>query len=67
MKKNWLTKIMGLTLAFALMMVAMLAPAAAAAAIPADGAYTGSANGMGGAVNVTVTVKDGKIAEVAVG
>ncbi len=33
----------------------------------ADGTFTGSANGMGGELKVTVTVKDGKITEVVVG
>jgi uncharacterized protein with FMN-binding domain/succinate dehydrogenase/fumarate reductase flavoprotein subunit len=32
-----------------------------------DGTYTGSANGMGGAVPVTVTVSGGKITEIVVG
>ena len=32
-----------------------------------DGTYQGSANGMGGAVNVTVTVEGGKITAVTVG
>lgn len=40
---------------------------ALADAMPADGVYEGSANGMGGAVKVTVTVSDGKITAVEVG
>ncbi len=36
-------------------------------AMPADGVYEGSANGMGGAVKVTVTVSGGKITAVEVG
>lgn len=33
----------------------------------ADGTYTGSANGMGGALNLIVTVEDGQITSVEVG
>ncbi len=40
---------------------------ALADAMPADGVYEGSANGMGGAVKVTVTVSGGKITVVEVG
>ncbi len=40
---------------------------ALADAMPADGVYEGSANGMGGAVKVTVTVSGGKITAVEVG
>lgn len=39
---------------------------ALADAMPADGVYEGSANGMGGAVKVAVTVSGGKIAAVEV-
>ena len=42
------------------------APAAEAAALT-DGEYTAEGKGIGGKVPVTVTVKDGKIAEVTVG
>ena len=42
------------------------APAAEAAALT-DGEYTAEGKGIGGKVPVTVTVKDGKIAEVKVG
>ena len=38
-----------------------------AAALAQDGTFTGSAAGMGGAVNVTVTVEGGKIVSVEVG
>ncbi len=40
---------------------------ALADAMPADGVYESSANGMGGAVKVTVTVSGGKITAVEVG
>ena len=39
---------------------------ALAETIPANGVYEGSANGMGGAVKVAVTVEDGKISGVEV-
>jgi len=58
---------MGAVLALIVLLLAGVAPAAAAAAIPADGTYTGSANGMGGALEVQVTVEGGRITDVAVG
>ena len=67
MKTMWLKKAAALALVCVLMIAAAMTPAFAAIAIPADGEYTGAANGMGGAVNVTVTVKDGKIAEIVIG
>ena len=49
------------------MALAMATPLyAMAEAIPANGVYEGSANGMGGAVKVAVTVEDGKISGVEV-
>ena len=49
------------------MALAMATPLyALAEAIPANGVYEGSANGMGGAVKVAVTVEDGKISGVEV-
>ena len=56
-------KVLSVFLALALLTGA----AAVAETLPADGEYTGSANGMGGAVPVTVTVKDGRIESVTVG
>ena len=65
--KKWLKKSLVMALVCVMMMAAALTPAAAAVVVPADGEYTGSANGMGGAVNVTVTVEGGKIAAVTIG
>ena len=49
------------------MALAMATPLyALAETIPANGVYEGSANGMGGAVKVAVTVEDGKISDVEV-
>ena len=49
------------------MALAMATPLyALAETIPANGVYEGSANGMGGAVKVAVTVEDGKISGVEV-
>ena len=48
----------------ALMLVCTLA--VSALAMPADGTYEGVGQGIGGDVKVSVTVKDGKIADVAV-
>lgn len=65
--KSWSRRLMGAALALIVLLLAGIAPAAAATAIPADGTYTGSANGMGGALEVQVTVEDGRITEVTVG
>ena len=65
MKNSIFTKVTSLVVALALMIVLLVAPAAAQA-LPADGTYTGSANGMGGALEVSVTVEGGKIAAVDV-
>lgn len=61
------SKTISLVLSLALLWVALLAPAAAEAALPADGVYTGTANGMGGALEVSVSVEGGKIASIEVG
>ena len=58
---SWLLALT-LVLGTALMPVGAMAEQALA-----DGTYTGAANGMGGAVNVTVTVEGGKITSVEVG
>ena len=55
-------KILGLVLAFAM----LTSVAFGALAMPADGVYEGTANGLGGALKVAVTVAGGKIAEVKV-
>ena len=59
MKRN-ISMILCLVLAVCLMLCG-------AAALAQDGTFTGSAAGMGGAVNVTVTVEGGKIVSVEVG
>lgn len=64
---TWSRRLMGVVLALIVLLLAGIAPAAAAAAIPADGTYSGSANGMGGALEVQVTVEGGRITEVTVG
>ena len=66
MKNSIFTKVTSLVVALALMIVLLVAPAAAQA-LPADGTYTGSANGMGGALEVSVSVEGGKIASIEVG
>ena len=66
MKKSIFSKLTSLVVALALMTVMLAAPAAAQAALPADGVYTGSANGMGGALEVSVTVEGGKLTSVEV-
>lgn len=58
-------KMLSVVLSIMLMMSAVVP--AMAVTIPADGTYEGSANGMGGALAVTVTVEGGKIAGVQVG
>ena len=61
-----ISKLLSVLLALALLCTAMIAPAAAET-IPADGVYEGTANGMGGAMSVSVTVEGGKIVDVTVG
>ena len=58
MKRN-ISRVLCLVLAACLMLCG--------AALAQDGTFTGSAAGMGGAVNVKVTVEDGKIVSVEVG
>ena len=65
--KTVFSKTISLALSLALIWVALLAPAAAEAALPADGVYTGTANGMGGALEVSVSSEGGRIAAVEVG
>ena len=65
MKNTIFAKVTSLVVALALMTVLLVAPAAAQT-LPADGTYTGSANGMGGALEVSVTVEGGKITAVDV-
>lgn len=65
-KTNMLRKLTGLMLTFMLLMSVALG-GMAETAIPADGTYEGSANGMGGALTVSVTVENGRIADVQVG
>ena len=63
--KNWMSKLLGLMLVLALLTSAAFG--AVAEAIPADGVYESSANGLGGELKVAVTVAGGKITEVKVG
>ena len=63
--KNWMSKLLGPALVLA--MLTSVAFGAVAEAIPADGVYEGSANGLGGELKVAVTVAGGKITEVKVG
>lgn len=65
MKKSLFTKVTSLAIALVLMTMMLVAPATAQV-LPADGTYTGSANGMGGALEVSVTVEGGRIAAVDV-
>lgn len=60
MNKKGISVLLAMALAMATPLYAM------AEAIPANGVYEGSANGMGGAVKVAVTVEDGKISDVEV-
>ena len=60
MNKKGISVLLTMALAMATPLYAM------AEAIPANGVYEGSANGMGGAVKVAVTVEDGKISGVEV-
>lgn len=67
-RKKLLSRVLVLALVMALTLGTALAPVSAMAqAALTDGTYTGAANGMGGAVNVTVTVEGGKITSVEVG
>ena len=67
-RKKLLSRVLVLALVMALTLGTALAPVSAMAqATLTDGTYTGAANGMGGAVNVTVTVEGGKITSVEVG
>ena len=65
MKKSMISKVTSLAITLALLTMMLVTPALAQV-LPADGTYTGSANGMGGAVKVSVTVQDGKITAVEV-
>lgn len=65
MKKSLFTKVTSMAIALVLMTMMLVAPATAQV-LPADGTYTGSANGMGGALEVSVTVEGGRIAAVDV-
>lgn len=60
MNKKGISVLLTMALAMATPLYAM------AEAIPANGVYEGSANGMGGAMKVAVTVEDGKISDVEV-
>lgn len=60
MNKKGISVLLTMALALATPLYAM------AEAIPANGVYEGSANGMGGALKVAVTVEDGKISGVEV-
>ena len=60
MNKKGISVLLTMALAMATPLYAM------AEAIPANGVYEGSANGMGGAVKVAVTVEDGKISDIEV-
>ena len=65
-RKKLLSRVLVLALVMALTLGTALAPVSAMAqAALTDGTYTGAANGMGGAVNVTVTVEGGKITSSA--
>ncbi len=55
-----------LSVMLAVVLACLMPLMALADAMPADGVYEGSANGMGGAVKVTVTVSGGKITAVEV-
>lgn len=65
MKKSLFTKVTSMAIALVLMTMMLVAPATAQV-LPADGTYTGSDNGMGGALKVSVTVEGGRIAAVDV-
>lgn len=60
MNKKGISVLLTMALALATPLYAL------AETIPANGVYEGSANGMGGAVKVAVTVEDGKISDVEV-
>ena len=55
-----------LSVMLAVVLACLMPLMALADALPADGVYEGSANGMGGAVKVSVTVSGGKITAVEV-
>ncbi len=55
-----------LSIVLALVLACVMPLSALAEALPADGVYEGSANGMGGELKVSVTVADGKITAVEV-
>lgn len=55
-----------LSVMLAVVLACLMPLMALADALPADGVYEGSANGMGGAVKVAVTVSGGKITAVEV-
>ncbi len=55
-----------LSVMLAVVLACLMPLMALADAMPADGVYEGSANGMGGAVKVAVTVSGGKITSVEV-
>lgn len=55
-----------LSVMLAVVLACLMPLMALADAMPADGVYEGSANGMGGAVKVSVTVSGGKITAVEV-
>ncbi len=55
-----------LSVMLAVVLACLMPMMALADAMPADGVYEGSANGMGGAVKVAVTVSGGKITAVEV-
>lgn len=55
-----------LSVVLAVVLACLMPLMALADAMPADGVYEGSANGMGGAVKVAVTVSGGKITAVEV-
>lgn len=61
-KKN----VLGILTALAMLLAMPVMPAAAETALPADGVYAGSADGIGGPLAVSVTVAGGKIADVQV-
>ena len=64
MKKHLLRSWLSLLLSLAMLLSA--GTVALAQAIPADGTYEGTANGMGGALTVSVTVENGAISAVEI-
>ena len=63
MMKKKLTAILSFLMALTMLFICIV-PAALADTMPADGTYTGTASGMGGAVNVSVTVEGGRITAI---